>query len=93
MVSGDVSLSKLPGPLQTKIIVENIESVRNLVEQKLNSSISLVFTAINLSPGNAWNILRKTLKTYSYKPKTVKWLSDQLKLNRVQFCNLGLQQN
>ena len=35
MPSGDVSPSKLPGPLRTKIIEENINTVRILVEELL----------------------------------------------------------
>ena len=41
MASGDVSPSKLPGPLRIKIIDENVYTVRNMVEEKPNSSISL----------------------------------------------------
>ena len=41
MASGDVSPSKLPGSPRTKIIEGNIDTVRNLVEEKPNSSISL----------------------------------------------------
>ena len=41
MASGDVSHFKLPGPPRTKIIEENIDTIRNLVEEKLNFSISL----------------------------------------------------
>ena len=40
MASGDVSPSKLPGPPRTKIIEENINTVRNLVEETPNSSTS-----------------------------------------------------
>ena len=41
MASGDVSPSKLPGPPRIKIIEENIDTMRNLVEKKPNFSISL----------------------------------------------------
>ena len=41
MVSGDVSPSKPPGSPRTEIIEENIDTVRNLVEEKPNSTISL----------------------------------------------------
>ena len=41
MASGDVSPSKLQGPPRTKNIEENIDTVRNLVEEKPNSFISL----------------------------------------------------
>ena len=51
MAYGDVSPSKLPGPPRTKINEENIDTVRNLVEEKPNSSIPEVSTAINLSKG------------------------------------------
>ena len=41
MASCDVSPSKYPGPPRTNIIEENIDTVeKNLVEEKLNSSIS-----------------------------------------------------
>ena len=50
MASGDVSPSKLPGPLQTKIIEENIDTVRNLVEEKPSSSISLQAPTSNSLP-------------------------------------------
>ena len=40
MASSDVSHSKFPGPLRTKIIEENIDTLRNLVAEKPNSSIS-----------------------------------------------------
>ena len=49
MTSGDVYLSKLAGPPRTKFIEENIDTVRNLVEEKSNSSISDVSTPMNLS--------------------------------------------
>ena len=46
MASDDVSPSKLTGPPRTKIVEENIDTVRNLVEEKPNSSIS--------NPSNSW---------------------------------------
>ena len=50
MASGDVSLSKLAGPPRTKIIEEKIDSVRNMFEDKPNSSISLPTPASNSLP-------------------------------------------
>ena len=87
MVSGDVSPSKLPGLSRTKFIEENIDTVGNLVEEKPYSSISEVSTAINLSTSTVWKILRKILRKYPYKPKTVQSLADKHKLCRVQFFN------
>ena len=40
----------LPGPPQTKIIEENIDTVKTLVEFKLNSSISLPTPTSNSLP-------------------------------------------
>ena len=40
MASDDVSHSKLLGPLLTKIIENDIDTTRNLVEENPNSSIS-----------------------------------------------------
>ena len=82
MASGDVSPPKLP---------KNIDSVRNLVEEKPNTTISEVSTAMNLFTGTVWKILRKTLRKYPYKPKTIQSFTDQHKLCRVQFCNWILQ--
>ena len=48
MASGDVSPFKLPGPPRTKIIEENIDTVRTLIEEKPNSTISL------LTPTSNW---------------------------------------
>ena len=67
----DVSPSKISGLPRTKIIEENINTVRNLVEEKANSSTSDVSTAMNLFTGTVWNILRKPLRKYLYKPKTI----------------------
>ena len=50
MASGDVSLSKLPGPTRTKIIEENIDTVRNVVEEKPNSSSFLPTPSSNSFP-------------------------------------------
>ena len=50
MASGDVSPSKLPGPRRTEIIDENIDTVRNLVEEKPNSSIFLPTLTFNSLP-------------------------------------------
>ena len=50
MASGDVSPSKIPGLPRTKIIAENIDTVRNLVEEKPNSSISLPSLTFNFLP-------------------------------------------
>ena len=50
MAFGDVSPSKLPGPIRRKIIVEDNDTVRNLVEEKPNYSISEVQTAIKFPP-------------------------------------------
>ena len=86
MASDDVSLSILSGPPRTKIIEENIDTVRNLVEEKPNSSISEVSTAMNMSPGTMWKIFRKTLRKYPYKLKTVQSFTDQHKQCRVEFC-------
>ena len=56
MTSCDVSLSKLPGPLRTKIMEENVDTVRNLVEKK-NSSIS--------NPPNSLPELVNTVERYA----------------------------
>ena len=50
MASGDVSHSKLPGLPRNKIIEENIDTLRNLVEVKPNFSISLQTPASNFLP-------------------------------------------
>ena len=50
MASGGVAPSKLPGPPQSKIVEGNINTVRNLVEKKLNSSISLPTPTSNSIP-------------------------------------------
>ena len=50
MVSGDVSPPKLLGLPPTKIIEEDIDTVRNLVEEKSNSSISLPTLTFNSFP-------------------------------------------
>ena len=86
MASGDVSPSKLLSSPKHNY-EENIDTVRNMVEENPNSSISEVSTAMNLCTGTVWMILRKALRKYSYKPKTVQSLTDQHKLCRVQFCN------
>ena len=51
MAYGDVLTTKHPGHPRTKIIKENIDTVRNLVEEKSNSSFSEVSTAMNLLCG------------------------------------------
>ena len=93
MASSDFSPSNLPGPPRTKIIEENIDTVRNMVDKKSNFSISEVSTAMNLFTGTVLKILRKTLRKYTYNPKTVQRFTDEHKLCRIQFCNLILQQN
>ena len=50
MASGDISPSEFPGLPRTKIIEKNIDSVRNLVEEKPNSSISLPTQTPNSLP-------------------------------------------
>ena len=87
MASDEVSLSKLPGPLQTKIIEENIDTVRNLIKEKPNLSIFEVSTAMKMSMCTVWKIFRTTLRNFLYKPKTVH-LTNQHKLCKVQFCKL-----
>ena len=50
MVSGDISPSTLSGPSRTKIIEENIDAVRNVVEDKPNSYIFLPTPTSNSLP-------------------------------------------
>ena len=87
IASSDVSHSKLPDPPRSKNIEENIDTERNLSEEKPNSSISDVSTAMNLFTGAVWKIVRKTSRKYPNKPKTVQSFTDQHKLCRVHFCN------
>ena len=64
MASGDVSLSKIPCSPRTNIIEENIDTVRNLVEEKPNSFNSrasryhkkrhIICSGIKL-PRSSWN--------------------------------------
>ena len=61
MASGDVSPSKLPGPPQTKIIEENIDIVRNVVEENPNSSIS----ELRMNPLNSLPELVNTEERYT----------------------------
>ena len=42
MAFSDVSPPKLPGPPRTKIVEENIDTVRKQVEEKANSSLFLL---------------------------------------------------
>ena len=58
MASGDVSPSKFPCPPQTKIIEENIDTVRILVEEKPNSSIFLPTPTSNFLPELASTVER-----------------------------------
>ena len=58
-----------------------------------NYSIFEVSTGMNRFTGTVWKILRKKLRKYPYKPKTVQSLTDQHKLYGVQFRNCILQQN
>ena len=57
MVSDDFTPSTLPGPPQIKIIEENIDTVRNLIEETPNSSIS--------NPLNSFPELMNTMERYS----------------------------
>ena len=50
MTSSDVFPSKLPGPPRTEITEENIDTVRNLVEEKPNSANSLPTPTSNSLP-------------------------------------------
>ena len=50
MSSGDVSPSKLSGPPRTKIIEENINTVKNLVKEEPNSFISFPSPTSNSLP-------------------------------------------
>ena len=93
MASGDVSPSKISGPPRTKIIEENNDAVRNLVEEKPNSSISEVSATMNLPTDTLRKILRKIFYKYPYIPKTVQSLTNQHKLCRVQFFYWILQRN
>ena len=75
MASGGVSPSKLPGSPPTKIIDEYIHTVRYLVEEKPNSSISDVSIAMNLSTvlcgrfcGKHWENIHINLKLFKGLP-------------------------
>ena len=83
----DVSPYKLPGPPRTKIIEENNDTVRNLVEEKLNTFISEESTAMNVSTATMWKILMKTLRKYPHKPKMILSLTADLRSRvcRIQF--------
>ena len=50
MASSDVSPSKLPGLRRIQTIEENIDTVRNLVEEKANFSISFPTSNSNSHP-------------------------------------------
>ena len=79
MASSDVSPSNLPGPPWTKITEENIDRVRNLVEEKPNSSISL------LTPtSNSLSDLVNTVERYDAKDQIITAVNHILP--RAQAC-------
>ena len=82
-----------PGPLKTKIMDDTVNTIKAMMENDPTTSIRQLASEMNLGIGTVWEILRKELKLYPYKPKNVQPLSEAHKLGRLQFSRWILDQS
>ena len=67
---------KDPGPQKTARTEENISRVRTVINENKSLSVRQIAIKLDLSTKTVWQILRKDIKFYPYKSKTVNKLSD-----------------
>ena len=80
---------------QTSITQEDINAVRDLLEAQGGQTTSVrdLAYALTMSTGKVWKVLRKELKLFPYKPKTVQPLTERHKEDRVKACKFFTKQD
>ena len=91
--TGSVLPIKSPGQQKTERTEENIQRVKQLITENKALSVRAIANQLDLSVKTAWQILRKDLKFYPFKSKTVNHLDDDHKKARVKFCEWLLEQD
>ena len=71
---------------------DNVERIQQLISDDMTLSIRRISALVLLSIGSVWNILRKNLKLYPYKPHNTVPLTEAHKETRVEFCDWILSQ-
>ena len=77
--TGSTLPMKDPGPQKTARTEENISRVRTVINENKSLSVRQIAIKLDLSTKTVWQILRKDIKFYPYKSKTVNKLSDDFK--------------
>ena len=83
---------KHPFHPKTVRVEENIQRVRNLVAEDMSWSVRDMAKLLDLPRTIVWEILRKDMRHFPYKSKSVNHLDDDHKKARVKFCEWLLQQ-
>ena len=81
-----VHTKKSPGRTKTKSTEENITRIKNMIEETPSTSVRKLCSESDISSATMWRILRKALKLFPYKPKTVQPLTPALRAGRMEFC-------
>ena len=81
-----VHTKKSPGPTKTKSTEENITRIKNMIEETPSTSMRKLCSESDISSATVWRILRKALKLFPYKPKTVQPLTQAHRAGRMEFC-------
>ena len=82
--TGSTLPMKDPGPQKTARLEENISRVRTVINENKSLSVRQIAIKLDLSIKTVWQILRKDIKFYPYKSKTVNKLSDDHKKANVR---------
>ena len=84
---GNVQHKKSSGRPVSQVTDENARRVKDIIENDSTKSIRQISTDLNLSVWTVWQLLRRTLKLFPYKPKNVQPLTQQHRDQRLEFCN------
>lgn len=79
------------GPSVTARTKENIEGVRNIIENQPSTSIRRVAQQMGISIGTTWTILRRDLDQFPYKIQLHQQLKDVDVIRREDFGNLMVE--
>ena len=90
--TGNTENGKSPGRPASAMTEENIELIRQMLEDDNSLSINRIAREVGIDKKTVWILLRKKLRLYPYKQHDVLDLNDRKKEARVEFCTWVLEQ-
>ena len=88
--TGSVLPIKSPGQQKTARTEENISRVKTVIQENKSLSVRQIAIKLDLTTYTVWQILRKDLKFYPFKSKTVNKLDDDHKKAQREEARRGV---